>query len=346
MTRPTGEFGPGQPSRTSLLVAAGRAFGAREPDQSVRNPDWLAERLLGPEELDLIAGHPIAAALSQDYESARQNLTVAGLSNLMLVRTRFIDERLEKALKDGAAQVVILGAGFDTRAYRFQDLLAGRNVFEVDYHSTQDLKKRRVQDALGSLPAHVVYVEIDFKREALLDVLRRVGYQPGEQTFFIWEGVSMYLPEASVRETLRAIASGSAPGSRLVMDFVGRISIQALEKFPNHPQREFTDAWGEPWVFGLPDGQERQFFDECGLELCGIFPFTNRKIRPYMMRENGTRLGPSRREAMQAAARERRRRPRSGSRLKSLWKALPFIWKMLARRATWYAMAELRVPQR
>lgn len=264
MTRPADEFGPGQPSRTSLLVAAGRAFGAREPDPSVRNPDWLAERLLGPEELDSIAGHPIAAAFSQDYQSARQSLTVAGLSNLMLVRTRFIDERLERALTDGASQVVILGAGFDTRAYRFQDLLAGRKVFEVDYHSTQELKKRRVQEALGNLPAHVVYVEIDFKREALLDVLRRAVYKPGEKTFFIWEGVSMYLPGESVRETLRAIASSSAPGSRLVMDFVGRIAIEAFEKFPNHPQQELTNTWGEPWIFGLPDGRESRFFDECG----------------------------------------------------------------------------------
>jgi O-methyltransferase involved in polyketide biosynthesis len=102
MTRRTGEFGPDQPSRTSLLVAPGRAFGAREPDQNVRNPDWLAERLLGPEELQSIASHPIAAAFSQNYESPRQNLTVAGLSNLMLVRTRFIDERLEKALGRGS----------------------------------------------------------------------------------------------------------------------------------------------------------------------------------------------------------------------------------------------------
>lgn len=81
------------------------------------------------------------------------------------------------------------------------------------------------------------------------------------------------------------------------------------------------------------------------LELGNIFPFTNRTIRPYLTRADGTRLGPSRREAIQAAARERRQRPRSGSRLKSLWKALPFVWKMLARRATWYALAELRVTQ-
>lgn len=327
------------------MVAAARAFGAREPVESVRNPDWLAEKLLGPEELQLIADHPIAAALGQEYQTGRQNSTVVGLSNMMLVRTRFIDERMERALKDGAQQVVILGAGLDTRAYRFQELLAGRRVFEVDYHSTQELKKRRIQEALGSLPENVVFVEIDFKRDALLDVLRAAGYQSGEKTFFIWEGVSVYLPEESVRETLRTIASNSAPGSSLVMDFVGRISIEALEKFPNHPQSELTNAWGEPWIFGVPDGQERRFFEECGLELREVFPFNNRTIRPYMTRADGTRLGPSRLEAMQAARRERRQRPRQGSRLKNLGRMLPFIWKMLVRRVKWYALAELSVGQ-
>ena len=70
------------------MVAAGRAFGAREPDESVRNPDWLAERFLSREELDLIREHPIAPALERDYQQARQNPEVAGLSNFMLVRTR------------------------------------------------------------------------------------------------------------------------------------------------------------------------------------------------------------------------------------------------------------------
>src|SRR5712691_9548419 len=125
-------FGPGQPSRTSIVVAALRAFGAREPDVTVRNPDWLAERLVTPAELQLITEHPIAGALSQEYKKARQSREVAGMSNLMVVRTRYIDERLQRAIESGVTQIVILGAGFDTRAYRFAEQLRGKTVFEVD----------------------------------------------------------------------------------------------------------------------------------------------------------------------------------------------------------------------
>src|SRR5215467_5316527 len=97
MNRPTVKFGPGQPSRTSIVVAALRAFGAREPDAIVRNPDYLAEQMLAPSDLQLITEHPIAGALTQDYAKARRIREVAGMSNLMVVRTRFIDERLQRA---------------------------------------------------------------------------------------------------------------------------------------------------------------------------------------------------------------------------------------------------------
>src|SRR5262245_10285495 len=117
MSRNVG-FGPGQPSRTSIVVAALRAFGAREPDPAVRNPDSLAERIITPTDLDLVREHPIAQAARADYQQGRRSREVAGMSNLMLIRTRFIDDRMRQALADGATQVVVLGAGFDTRAYR------------------------------------------------------------------------------------------------------------------------------------------------------------------------------------------------------------------------------------
>ena len=133
----TSGFGPGQPSRTSIVVAALRAFGFREPDPGVRNPDWLAERLLGPAELQLITEHPVAGALLGDYAKGRRNREVAGMSNLLLIRTRFIDEHMQRALANGAAQIVVLGAGFDTRAYRYADLLKDKTVFEVLSHATE-----------------------------------------------------------------------------------------------------------------------------------------------------------------------------------------------------------------
>src|SRR6185295_10594041 len=104
------------------------AFGSREPDPSVRNPDFLAERLLTDDELGLITRHPISKALKEDYQKGRENREVAGMSNLMLVRTRFVDDRMRNALESGAVQVVILGAGFDTRAYRFAQLLRKKKV--------------------------------------------------------------------------------------------------------------------------------------------------------------------------------------------------------------------------
>src|SRR5689334_4209899 len=122
-----------QVSRTSIWVAMGRAFGAREPDAHVRNPDYLAEALMGPEERALLADHPIVAALSQPYETALENPEVISTSRMMIPRTHFIDTRLQEAVRDGATQVVILGAGFDTRAYRLKESLAATRVFEVDH---------------------------------------------------------------------------------------------------------------------------------------------------------------------------------------------------------------------
>ena len=292
MPSPNAAFGPGQPSRTSIVVAALRAFGAREPDISVRNPDTLAERLLTAADLQLIREHPVARALNEDYPKGRQNREVAGMSNLMLVRTRVVDDRMKQALQGGATQVVILGAGFDTRAYRFAALLEDRKVFEVDYRSTQQLKKRRLEEALEGIPSHLRFAEIDFKKDSLQDVLYDAGYQPSEKTFFIWEGVSMYLSESAVRETLRTIASYSAPGAVLVMDFAGRAMIELLEEFPNLPQHKYTTRWGEPWIFGVPDIREREFFRECGLELREILSlFGAEAVKRYLTRADGTRFG-------------------------------------------------------
>src|SRR6476469_8330305 len=99
----------GLPSRTSILTAAARALGSREPDASVRNPDWAADRLIGPAELALIPDSPFSTALARDVKEALDDPDIFGLVWLMLVRTRFIDERMARAVRAGATQLVILG---------------------------------------------------------------------------------------------------------------------------------------------------------------------------------------------------------------------------------------------
>jgi methyltransferase (TIGR00027 family) len=293
-------------SKTSIFVAAGRAGGAREPDPVARNPDYLAEKLLGdPSALDL--DHPAVRALSLGYDEAMKDVEVVSNVRMMIVRTRFIDGALERAIAGGATQVLILGAGFDTHAYRCRDLLAHVKVFEVDRPATQALKKQRVNEALGGPPPNLTYVAIDFQHENLPEVLARHGYDPAQRTFVIWEGVTMYLPEAAVRDTLRFVAA-HPPGSGIVFDFVYRAMIDMLAglDMANVPAaaRPFVQRFldlikNEPWVFGIPVNGEREFLGEFGLELREAFTIGGEEsLKRFVTRADGTQVGA---EAIAAA---------------------------------------------
>jgi methyltransferase (TIGR00027 family) len=285
------------PSKTCLYVAAGRALGAREPDQSIRNPDYLAERLLGPEERALVADQAVVQALELDFAEARKNIEALSSAIMMIIRTRFIEERLEQAIRDGVSQVVILGAGFDTRAYRLTELLKNTRVFEVDQPSTQEYKKRRVREAGIAVPSNLTYVAVDFRHDKLGDVLAAAGYDPNRKTFFIWEGVTMYLPEAAVEETLRWVAA-QAPGSTIIFDFVGAMVIKFLanvdlNQLPEVARQAVTRLLkleaGEPWIFGMPDAAEGEFLGKLGLKLRQLLPIGGpESMKRYLTRRDGT----------------------------------------------------------
>jgi methyltransferase (TIGR00027 family) len=306
------DFENGLPSRTSILVAAVRAFGSREPDENVRNPDSLADILIGPSELALISDHPVSTGLMQDYKEASQNPAIVLFASLMLWRTRFIDEALERAVKNGATQVVILGAGFDTRAYRFGELLKHSKVIEVDAAPTQAYKKRRVHEVLRDLPTNLTYCAIDFAKGDLMDGLRRAGFERDEKTFYIWEGVCMYLPESSVRQTLQTIASHSTPGSTLVLDFANTLGIE-LGKFMPNGAGGIPTPWAEPWIFGVPGANGAEFFRKLGFDPGAPVPaYSPEMIRRYGTRQDGTSYASRVLEQLRTQAPVRPHAPPSG----------------------------------
>jgi methyltransferase (TIGR00027 family) len=131
-----------------------------------------------------------------------------------IARTRFIDEALVEAIEDGIEQVVILGAGFDCRAYRLSNLERAR-IFEVDHPDTLTAKREHLRRALRGLPPHVVFAEIDFNQQQIKDVLAASSFDSARRTFFIWEGVTNYLSEQAVDATLRFVSTVAA-GSRLI----------------------------------------------------------------------------------------------------------------------------------
>jgi methyltransferase (TIGR00027 family) len=301
-------------SKTAIWVAAARAIGAREPDPTVRNPDSLAEPLLGdPSQLDV--RHPVVDALLASYEDAMREMEIAGLVRAMTERTRFIDEALERAIREGATQVLIPGAGFDSHAYRCRELLAGARVFEVDRPGTLAFKQRRVAAALGGPPANLTYVSLDIEHDELPAVLARHGYDVARRTFVILEGVTMYVPENELRALFRFVGS-HPPGSGIVFDFATRtmvdgikhIDLAAVPPMARPSLERFLDLIkDEPWLFGFPVGGEESFIAELGLTLREVLTIGSEVAAArYLTRADGTTLGAeghAKAEALRNAAR-------------------------------------------
>jgi len=139
------------------------------------------------------------------------------MADMMALRTTAIDTAVRDAIAAGARQLVILGAGYDGRAWRLPEL-AGVKVFEVDHPATQRDKRARVAE-LPPSRGEVHFVPVDFERDALGDALERAGHDRTSPTCWIWEGVVMYLTHDAVRATLATVAERSVPRSTLIINY-------------------------------------------------------------------------------------------------------------------------------
>jgi methyltransferase (TIGR00027 family) len=203
----------GRPSLTAEAVTLARALEHLKPAaERVVDDPWASLFLSAP------ARRALAAWSGSLTGRLLRRLGPSGTTYVPL-RHRFIDDHLASALDAGATQVVLLGAGYDTRAYRFADQLDGRPVYEVDLAPISQKKARTIARHADELPdANVVRVEIDFEAQTLAEVLADAGFEGGVPTFFTWEGVPMYLTRAAVTATLDSVCDLGGPGSRLAHD--------------------------------------------------------------------------------------------------------------------------------
>ena len=211
-----------------------------------------------------------------------------GLWANIACRKRFVDDKLDESLGDIDA-VVILGAGLDTRGYR----LARRTdipVYEVDLPVNIERKRAVVRRALGTQPASVRLVPMDFERDDLAAVLAEHGYRTDYRTFFIWEGVTQYLTADAVRATLDQLR-GAAPGSRLVFTYIRRDFIDGVNLYDARSlYRRFREK-RQVWLFGLQPDDVSAFIAEYGwrlIEQAGPDYLVEHYIRP-----TGRNLGAS-----------------------------------------------------
>ena len=182
-------------------------------------------------------------------------------------RTTFYDQAVARYLPK-IEQLVILGAGFDTRAYRLPADSPVRR-FEIDEPATQTFKRQVLADA-GIDTSRVTFVSADFDRDDWLEKLVEAGFDPARRTFFTWESVSMYLDPPAVEATLRKVAS-TAPGSAIAFDYVSATLLHSRSLFWRYV-RVILRATGESWKFGIdgtPPARDRvaEFVARCGLRL-------------------------------------------------------------------------------
>ncbi|MEV6773814.1 SAM-dependent methyltransferase [Nocardia sp. NPDC051030] len=229
----------GQPSRTALATAYARAYHqiANEPRIFT---DPMAIRIAGasPEKLiDMDANtltDPGAAAIQY-----RRRLFVAA-------RARFADDTIAEAVAAGARQVVVLGAGLDTFAYR--NPYPGVRVFEVDHPDTQAWKRDRLETAGIPLPDSLTFTPVDFETQTLAAGLSAVGFDRDQPAVFVWLGVVMYLTEQTVLDTLRFIADQAAP-TRVVFDYLCPADPDSPAEIEFLRERSArVAALGEPWL--------------------------------------------------------------------------------------------------
>lgn len=240
----------------------------RRPEERIVD-DPYAKLFLGPVMRAALATLEATGRLGELAEERSP-----GLIAYVLARHRFIDDCLRSALsgenptEPPVEQIVILGAGYDTRAYRLATEIGSRSVYEVDFPSTSRRKAEIVAERKDELPpANVRVVEIDFMTERLEDRLAAAGFVRGAKTFLVWEGVSMYLTRRAVQATLSTIRGISGAGSQIAMDFWYLLDAPDWVATAHRVSANLLYFLGEPMTFGIHPEDVGPFLDRLGFAL-------------------------------------------------------------------------------
>jgi len=238
-----------------------RAASSLEADPHYRSGDHLAA-IMVPGFVRTLLRSVVGRAFYRRFFAWR------GIYEYVIARTRYIDAAFQMALADRFEQIVVFGAGFDTRALRFQTALGSTRVFELDARFTQAAKIGRYRQRNLAVPENLKFVEIDFDRESPAAKLAEAGFHERARTLFILEGVLMYLLPPSADATFRALGTLAGEGSRLVFDYV-RASVLRGENtlYGEAGMTRAVHDVNEAWHFGLEPDRVESFLSTYGFGL-------------------------------------------------------------------------------
>jgi len=250
-------------SHTALMAAIYRFLANKELMPAFRGPDNMAYMFLPAK-----AKFFLSFSFFREYFKRKLDEKGPGSYAYVSARTRFFDELFTQAVRKHIPQIVFLGAGYDTRAIRFRKVLNGTEIFELDVPGTQNEKRKVLRKNRISIPENLHFVPINFETDNLKQVLFRAGYDPRKESLFIWEGVSMYLGDKAVDQTLTLIKANSGPGSTIAFDYLYKSVIRSECNYYGAKElSQIVKDAGEAFSFGIEEGQIEAFLAERGITL-------------------------------------------------------------------------------
>jgi methyltransferase (TIGR00027 family) len=228
------------PSKMAETVALIRALESEKPEDERICYDPYAIRFVSSDTREFMAREP--EKFRAEYDSIERGLP--GYSNSVVARVRYFDDAVKASVEDGIEQLVILGAGYDTRAYRIEGLTKVK-VFEVDQPGTIDVKAGKIKEIFGLIPGHVTYVPLDLGADSLEKKLAESGYEPSKKTLFAMEGLIYYLTPATVDGLLSFAVHHSGRGSAVVLDY-GKVRPNAAGGSAGTTGYNYAKQRGEP----------------------------------------------------------------------------------------------------
>jgi methyltransferase (TIGR00027 family) len=248
-------------SRTAEWTCVSRAASSLETDSRYRSDDRIALQLV-PAFLRILLHIPWIRRF------CCQVIAPKGIYEYTIARTKYIDGVFKEALAKGFDQILIFGAGFDTRALRFQAETGNTKIFELDVPITQRSKLDQYAKRGLRLPANVKFISIDFDSESLSEKLEEAGFVRNQRSLVVLEGLVMYLQAESVDETFKVIERFAAAGSEVVFDYVRGPALRQEGMY--YGEREIFKSVakaGERWNFGIEDEELEQFLKNYSLIL-------------------------------------------------------------------------------
>lgn len=254
-----------QTSRTAEFTCLARCLSYLEKRKQFKSEDYIS----------LVIMNSLVKFLIKLPFIKHRFLGPLGMYEYVISRTKYIDSKFVEALRDGTEQILILGAGFDSRGIRFGDSAKDAKVFELDAPATQTAKINRYKERGIKTPDSLVFIPIDFDKQTIPDRLSACGFERGKKCLFIMEGLTMYLKPESVANLFKIIHEYAGDGSRIVFDFIYDSVLRGENLYEGEKELyESVSSNNEGFCFGIEKGTVDEFLAGFGFEALEIMNAT------------------------------------------------------------------------